>query len=118
MWGSSRTRVFVYSEPCDMRLGFQGLCGLVRSVIKQDPLSGHYFFFLNRRRTYAKILWWDGTGYCLMAKQLSQGTFTSPEVSREWLLTELLAVLEYPSTTTKTRRYRYVPQESEASLPS
>jgi transposase len=61
----------------DMRKSFSGLSGAVRAILKEDPLSGHAFLFFNRRRDYLKTLWWDRNGYCIYAKRLSRGTFSS-----------------------------------------
>lgn len=58
-----------------MRKGFEGLSGLVREKLLMDPLSGALFLFTNRRRTLAKILWFDGTGLCVLAKRIEQGRF-------------------------------------------
>ena len=58
-----------------MRKSFAGLSGEVRGVIGQDPLSGHVFCFFNRQRNYLKALYWDGNGYCIVAKRLVRGTF-------------------------------------------
>jgi transposase len=46
---TSRVRVYVYRDACDMRKSFSGLVGLVRAEVAQDPLSGHLFLFMNRR---------------------------------------------------------------------
>jgi transposase len=58
----------------DLRRGFDGLAAAARSVIRQDPLSGHVFAFLNRRRDTIKLLVWDRTGYVLLYKRLERGT--------------------------------------------
>ncbi len=113
MWGGSRARVFVYREACDMRRSFSGLSGLVREQMGQDPLSGHYFFFINRSKNYIKLLSWDGTGYCLRAKKLPKGCFRTP-TNGELLLQELLSVLESPTEDTQKssrgKKYRYIPE--------
>jgi transposase len=72
-------RVFVALEPTDMRKSFHGLEGETRRVLEQDPLSGHLFVFFNRRRTMVKVLYWDRTGFCVIAKRLERGTFHLPE---------------------------------------
>ena len=52
------TKIYLGSEPVDMRKGFEGLFGLVRDQFGQDPLSGHLFLFTNRRHTRLKR--WSG----------------------------------------------------------
>jgi transposase len=63
-----------------MRLGFQGLSGLVQTVLQQDLLSGHLFLFRSGRGNFIKILWWDLDGLALFAKRLEVGTFKFPDV--------------------------------------
>ena len=53
------SRIYLYNGPCDMRKSFDGLCGLVRSELGADPLSGSLFVFCNRRRNMVKVLYWD-----------------------------------------------------------
>lgn len=71
----STVSIFLYSEPTDMRKGFDGLSGIVRSEFAADPLDGSLFLFINRRRDRLKILHWDGTGYWLYYRLLEAGTF-------------------------------------------
>lgn len=72
-------KVHVALEPCDMRKGFNGLAEIARNHLELDPLSGAAFLFSNKRRTHIKILYFDGTGYWLVAKQLQRGTFSWPK---------------------------------------
>jgi transposase len=72
-----RTKIYAYCEPTDMRKGHAGLAALVREGLERDPLSGALFLFTNRRRTHAKILWFDGTGLCMYAKRLEKGRFAA-----------------------------------------
>ena len=65
-------------EAVDMRKGFEGLYGLVRDHLGQDPLSGHLFLFTNRTQTRLKALVWDGSGLWVCAKRLERGRFGWP----------------------------------------
>lgn len=70
-----RVRVWLYARPTDMRKQFDGLAALARNQLNEDPMSGHLFVFINRRRTYMKVLYFDRGGYCLWCKRLEQGQF-------------------------------------------
>lgn len=72
-------RVFLYRRPTDMRKSFHGLVALTESELKQDPLSGSMFVFLNRRRDRIKILYWGQTGFCIWYQQLQKGTYQLPD---------------------------------------
>jgi hypothetical protein len=61
-----------------MRKGFDGLYGLVRDLLGEDPLSGHLFLFTNRTHTRLKALIWGGRGLWLCAKRLEKGRFRWP----------------------------------------
>ena len=93
-------RVFLARDATDMRKGFDGLEGRTRSVIGQDPMSGHLFVFFNRRRDRVKILVWDRTGYLLLYKRLERGRFELGAVdfgrseSVEVLASELAMLLD------------------------
>ena len=73
------TKIYVATEAVDMRKGFEGLYGLVRDHLGQDPLSGHLFLFTNRTHTRVKALVWDGSGLWVCAKRLERGRFQWPE---------------------------------------
>jgi transposase len=72
------TKIYIAVEAIDMRKGFEGLYGLVRDHLGQDPLSGHLFLFSNRNRTRLKVLAWDGSGLWVCAKRLEKGRFRWP----------------------------------------
>jgi transposase len=72
------TKIYIALEAVDMRKGFEGLHGLVRDQLGQDPLSGHLFLFTNRTRTRLKALVWDGSGLWVCAKRLEKGRFHWP----------------------------------------
>ena len=73
-------RVFLAVEPCDMRKGFDGLCGLVAERLGEDVRSGALFVFTNKRRSRLKVIYFDGTGLWLMVKRLEEGTFCWPKM--------------------------------------
>lgn len=76
---SPSIRVFVAAEPLDMRGSFDAMAGRAR-LLGLDPTDGHLYVFFSRRRTMAAILWFDGSGWCLLRKRLELGTFELPVV--------------------------------------
>lgn len=117
-------RIYVAAEAVDLRRGFDGLAAAARSVIRQDPLSGHVFAFLNRRRDRMKLLVWDRTGYLLLYKRLEQGTFrlsTVPapgarhvevDAGELWLILEGIDLRH----AVRRKRWRRMPHEAAAAL--
>jgi transposase len=104
--GSTRSvRVFAYSQPADMRKGFDGLHGLVRQHLERDPLSGDMYLFVSGNRKRAKVLMWDGTGLCLYSKRLEKGRFAQlwGEETQELTHSELQLFLEGSSLVGKVR---------------
>ena len=111
-------RVFLCTEPTDMRKGFDGLMGMAREYLGQDPLSGHLFLFLNRRRDRVKILFWERDGLVIWYKRLEAGTFQkldppasadrqSGQAGLELTATDLALLLTGIDVTTAQRRKRY-----------
>jgi len=62
-------RIYVATAPANLRKSFEGLSNEGRSVLTADPLSGHLFLFLNRRKTQVKILMWTRGGYTVLHNQ-------------------------------------------------
>jgi transposase len=75
---SAHTKVFLARGATDMRKSFPGLITLTQAVLRKDPASGHLFVFVNRRRDMLKILYWDGSGFCIWYKRLARGGFQVP----------------------------------------
>ena len=96
-------RYYLYREATDMRKSFDGLCGLVRSGLGRDPLSGDVFVFINRRRTHIKLLVWGRSGFALYYKRLESGTFERPEAATP---TWSQVVLMLEGVSLKSARYR------------
>lgn len=67
-------KIWLYTQPTDMRKSYTGLLGLIKQQIKESPLIG-YFVFINRRKTQMKILYFETSGHCIWCKRLSQGQF-------------------------------------------
>ena len=70
------SRIFLAIEPVDFRKGIDGLAAVCRQVLAENPRSGALYVFRNRAGTALKILLYDGQGYWLCTKRLSQGRFT------------------------------------------
>ncbi len=73
---SGRVRVFGYPKPCDMRKSFNTLTGLVLAM-GHELANGDVFVFVSRNRKRAKVIWYDNTGLCLLAKRLDVGSFAA-----------------------------------------
>lgn len=102
-------RVQLYGRPADMRKSFDGLYALVRHELKQDPLSGQLFVFVNRRGTQMKVLYFDRSGFCVWAKRLESGCFISNwcnvhDCAMDWTALKLL--LEGIEPGRRRKRYR------------
>jgi transposase len=72
------TRVFLSTEPADMRKSFDGLAALVKAHLGSDPLSGDLFVFRGKRGDRVKLLYWLGDGYAIWYRRLEEGTFVFP----------------------------------------
>lgn len=72
-------RIFLAVEPVDMRKSFNGLYAVVTEHLKENPLNGGLYVFINKRRNRLKILFWDGTGLLVLAKRPEKGRFSWPK---------------------------------------
>jgi len=113
---SSAVRVYLATEPMNLRKSFEGLQNAVRCVIQKDPLSGHVFAFINRRKDHVKLLLWTRGGFTIVQKRLERGVFTfdfsvvkqgcqAIELGAD----ELAMLLEGIDTTGARRSRRFVP---------
>jgi transposase len=105
-------RVYFATAAVNLRKSFDGLSNEVRGVLARDPLSGHVFVFLNKRRNQVKLLVWTRGGFTIVHKRLEAGTFCFPaQVTNEATsvsidaheLTMLLEGIELDKARTKTR---------------
>ena len=109
---SHQTRVFLFLEPVDMRKSFRGLCLLAESVLKEDPASGDWFAFINRRQDRLKLLGWDGQGFWIWYKRLESGAFEKPTAGpnrrqMEIDVTQLSLIINGIDLGSAKRRRRY-----------
>lgn len=112
MLSLSSYRLWLYSQPCDMRKGFDGLSGIVRNEMGFDPMNGAVYIFFNKPRNLVKLLLWDTTGFSIYHKRLSKGSFgkfmprdgtNAAQIRRD----ELLCILEGIELGSIQRRKRY-----------
>jgi transposase len=109
---SSSTRIWLATQPADMRCGFDRLAELAASVTGDDPMSGHLFLFRGRGGDRLKILYWDRDGFALWYKRLEEGTFKLPRFdegtkSVELRASELAMMLDGIDLRSVTRVKRY-----------
>ena len=105
-------RIFVSTQPTDMRRSFDGLAMITRENMGQDPLSGHLFVFFNRRGDRVKIMFWDRSGFCIWYKRLEKGVFRLPQSivntpNPEVEITDLSLILEGIDLSSARRRKRF-----------
>ena len=75
----SGVRIFVCTEPVDMRRGFDRLAQTAKDVVGIDPQQGGVLVvFANRRASRMKVLWFERNGYCLLYKRLHRAVFYLP----------------------------------------
>lgn len=109
-----QVRVYLYRRPTDMRKSFHGLVALTQAELRQDPLSGSLFVFVNRRRDRMKILYWGQTGFCIWYQQLEKGTYQIPnhasleeQDTMEVTRTQLSLILEGIELSSARQRARF-----------
>jgi transposase len=73
-------RVLVATKPVDFRKQADGLAAIVQAALGADPFCGTVYVFRPKRTDRVKLLWWDGTGICLMTKRLESGQFRWPPI--------------------------------------
>lgn len=111
------TKIFLCSQPIDMRLSFDGLSGMVQSHFGMNPLCGHLFIFLSKRRNCMKVLFWNIDGFVLYYKRLEKGTFSwltdiDMEDGSEILASDFALLLAgiNPSAGIRQDRYHRLPE--------
>ncbi len=119
----SSGRIFVATQPTDLRKSYDGLSALVEGTFERDLTTGDMFVFINRRATQVRILYWDRDGFCIWMKRLEAGTFRRLEDELGHALLEvdaaelmmLLGGLEAKEVR-RRKRYEHVHQDPTSSL--
>jgi len=73
----ANANVLVMHEPISFRNGIDGTAAVARVVLKKEPMDGAFFIFRNKLHHMLRILYYDGSGFWLCTKRLSQGRFSS-----------------------------------------
>jgi transposase len=73
----AQASVFVMHESVSFHRGIDGMVALARVVLDKEPMSGAIFVFRNRGHHMLRLLFYDGGGYWLCTRRLSQGTFSA-----------------------------------------
>lgn len=90
-------QVLVATRPVDFRKQADGLAAIVQAALGVNPFCGAVYVFRSKRMDRVKLLWWDGTGICLMTKRLESGQFRWPPIEDGMLklsAVQLSALLE------------------------
>lgn len=77
---AAEIEVLVATRPVDFRKQADGLAAIVQAGLGADPFCGAVYVFRSKRMDRVKLLWWDGTGICLMMKRLETGQFRWPPI--------------------------------------
>lgn len=78
LFGRTPRRILACLTAVDMRRSFSGLSASATRVFgSEELLSGTVFLFVNKTQTIAKLLFWDRTGFVVVAKRLESGRFSA-----------------------------------------
>lgn len=112
-------KIYICTQPVSMHKSFDGLAGMARDVLGENPMAGHLFVFRNKRADKMKILFWDRNGFLLFYKRLERGTFRFPATAKldqmriEVEAPELALMLEGIELAGCKRRPRWNPQDEK-----
>jgi len=114
---SSQVKIYLHTQPIDMRKSFDGLFGLIKSDLQVDAREGGLFMFLNLRRNRIKLMYWDRDGLAIWMKRLERGCFQRPLRSpngKHVIVdpTELQSILSGIDLSSIKQRKRYVAPNS------
>ncbi|MBV6473572.1 MAG: hypothetical protein JPMHGGIA_01857 [Saprospiraceae bacterium] len=65
----------MYTGVADFRKSYDGLFGIIKTIMQSNPLSGDVYLFTNKRRNQIRMMVYDTGGLVLLSKRLDRGTF-------------------------------------------
>jgi transposase len=65
----------MYIGITDMRKGYDGLFGIIKTILESNPLNGDVYLFTNKRRNQLRMMVYDSGGLVVLGKRLERGTF-------------------------------------------
>lgn len=77
--------IYLYRDPVDFRKSYRGLSLIVEQELGHNPFSGMLYVFCNRNQSRIKCLFWEGTGWVLYYKALSEERFHWPSANDKLL---------------------------------
>ncbi|MBK8298587.1 MAG: IS66 family insertion sequence element accessory protein TnpB [Saprospiraceae bacterium] len=106
---TSGHRYFIYTGITDFRKGYDGLFGMIRTIMQCNPLNGDLYIFTNKRHNQLRMMVYDTGGLVLLCKRLEKGTFeiiksesSSIKMNISW--TQLMCIMQ--GIKLKSIRYR------------
>lgn len=76
-------RIYLAVGYTDLRLGIDGLAGIVKHQFELNPFTNTLFLFCGRRRDRIKALLWEDNGFLLLYKRLERGSYNWPRSGEE-----------------------------------
>lgn len=112
---TSEHRFRLYTAPCDMRKGFDGLCGIITTHLGEDIMDGTVFIFINKQGNRIKLLKWEPGGMVIYYKRLEKGRFRMPKVTGDDKkvalgYAQLAMLIEGLSVEKMRQQKRYIPR--------
>jgi transposase len=109
----SQIKIYLHSQPIDMRKSFDGLFGIIKSDMGRDARDGGLFMFLNLRRNRIKLMYFETDGLVIWMKRLERGCFQRPLRSPDGKhviidVAELQSILSGIDLSSIKKRKRYV----------
>lgn len=70
--------ILVCTQAIDMRKGADSLAGLVKELLKEEPISKKLFVFQGRKKDRVKLFYWHYNGFAIWSKRIEKGKFNFP----------------------------------------